>query len=288
MAQLANSIYLANGTSRDDLLVVQGRILENIQAQYQYRNFLNTEYIDEPVKGGSVKIKRFKNPVSQNYGTARTAGAANKLINTISEIKVDTDKEITEEMNAKDKNLYFEQGGVAFLNSRLNAYVLAMGLELEKAYYVGLQNAATANGFVTLSGGANIREQILILIRALEAKRIPGYIEGVDRSEMVVTVAPEFFDSLESVMATLPNPRNGGQNARFFGNVEITPATRQGFDAIIQYRGAIAQPVVMDDFKVDGIELSNDVYAYLSYYYGTGAILSDLVLGGAISGTISA
>lgn len=286
--QKANSVYLGDGVTLDDLMVVYGRILDNVQANFQYRSFLNTEYIDEPVRGGTVKVRKFKNPTSQAYGTARAAREANKLIKNEAEIKVDTDREITEELNGKDKILYTEEGGVALLTAREQAYANAMGLELETAYYTKLQQTAVANGLVNLSAGATTKAKLAILIRALESKTVDGYINGVNRADMVLSLAPQWFDDLEDEIATLPNPRNGGANAQFFHGVEIIPAIRQGFDAVVQYRGAMAQPVALDDFKVDGIELSNDIYAYMSYYFGTGAVLPDLVLAGALDSGISA
>lgn len=285
--QKANNVVKADGVSLDDLLVSYGRIQGTIAAQFVFRQLVNTNYTDEPVKGGTVFVRRMRSSISKPYGTARTNQEGDKAQNNGTDVKIDTDREISEEINGKDKRLYFEEGGAAYLKSRESDYAITIAEELEKAYFVALQQAAQANGLVNVSGASTTEDKISLLIQALE-KIENQNVKGVDRSNMVLTLAPAWYDALEKHTQTLPNPLNGGVNARYFRRVEILPATRQGYDAVVQFRGSVAQPVVFDKFKIDEPDFSNDIYAFMSYYFGTKAVMPDLVLAAALDSGISA
>lgn len=279
----ANSVLTADGITKDDLMLQYGQIQDRIAAGFVYRDLVNTNYINEPVKGGTVKVRRMKASTSQPYGTARTAGQGSKLQNNFAKIEVDTDREIAEEMDAKDIKLYEAEGGLALLQSRQADFALSMGIELEKAYFTRLQQVAQANGLVDVSGGSDIQDRLSILIEALEAVENDN-VSNVDRAFMVLTLKPSLYDALEKVVTTFNNPVTGRTDARAFRRVEVRPAVRQQYDAIVQVVGSIAQPVVMDEFYIAKPDLSNDKYAYMSYYFGTDPVMSDLVLAADIDG----
>jgi len=285
--QSANSVVTSDGVTKDDLLLSYGAIQGTIASRFVYRDLVNTNYANDPVKGGTVKVRRMASSVSQAYGTARTAGSANDLQNNYSLINIDTDREFAEEMDAKDVKLYLEEGGATILRARENDYAIGMGVEMEKAYFTKLQQTATANGLVDLSGESTTLEKLYLLIRTLEAVENDN-VANVDREMMVLTLSPEWYDAVEQATTQYENPITGRADARFLGGVEVRKAVRQGFDAIVQVVGSLAQPVAMDTFRVEKPELSNDMYAYMSYYYGTGTVMSDLVFAGALDGDISA
>lgn len=285
--QKATSVVISDGVTKDDLLLQYGKIQDVIAAQFVYRDLVNTNYLNDPIKGGTVKVRRMKTATSQAYGTARTAGEANKLQNNYSKVEVDTDRELAEELSAKDIKLWQEEGALAILEGRREIFGLSMGVELEKAYFTKLQQTAVANSLVDVSGGSDIQDKLSLLIEHLEAIENDN-VHNVDRSMMVLTVAPKWFDALEKVVTTFNNPITGRTDAKAFRGVEIRPAVRQGFDAIVQVVGSLAQPVVMDEFSIDKPDFSNDKYAYMSYYYGTGAVMSDLVFACALDSDISA
>ena len=282
--QLATSVNYQNSSTKDDLLVTYGKIQGSIVAQFISQKYKNTNYTDTPTRGGTVKVKRFNMSTSQAYGTARAAAAANKLTNNGVDVKIDTDKEIAEEMSAKDRKLYME-GADTFLQSREADYALSRGVTLETAYFVQLQTEATTFDTSPYTDSDPVKQIILkieALIRKLEVVN-NNNVKGVDRSSMLLTLAPEFFDALEKHVQTLPNPFNGGVDAKFFRRVLVEPAVRQGVDAVVQVMGSVAQPVVMGNFKVAEAEFSADEYAYLPYFFGTKAVMPDLIFKAALS-----
>jgi hypothetical protein len=285
--QPAKNVVIGDGVTADDLMLQYGAIQGEIAGRFTYRDLVNTNYLTEPVKGGTVEVARLAMANSQDYGTARTAGSGNKIENNSADIKIDKDQEFAEEMNAKDLRLWNKLGDVAVLENRRSSFALSMGIELENAYYTKLQQTAVAAGLVDLSSASDIQDKLSLLIQTLEAVK-NNNVDRVDRELMVLTLASKWYDSLEKVLTTLENPISGRTDAVAFRGVEVRRATRQGFDAIIQVIGSIAQPVVFDEFYVAKPELSNDKYAYMSYYYGTGAVMGDLVFAGALDTDISA
>lgn len=285
--QKARDVLASDGVTLDDLLIVYGRIQSTIYADFVFRQLVNTNYTDEPVRGGTVRVRRMKSAVSQDYGTARAAGEGNSQENNGVDVKVDTDKEIAEEVQGKDKQLYFEEGALAYLNTREMDYAIEMANTLEEAYFNELQLTASEAGLVTVSGGSDTKDKLSILIRELESVSNEN-VKNVNVRDMVLTLAPEWYDELEDYLVTLANPFGGGQDVKSFRGVPVLRAVRQDFDAIVQHRGALAQPVVMDKFKIGEIPHSNDIEAYMSYYFGTEAVMPDLVLACALDEDISA
>jgi hypothetical protein len=282
--QKATSVLSSDGVTKDDLMVAYGEIQGTIAAAFVSIGLRNTNYTDTPTRGGTVHVKRMKSSVSQDYGTARAAAAANNAQNNGVDVKIDTDKEIAEEMSAKDIALYQEVGGVEYLRSRQADFGISMGEVLENDYFLKLQTDATT---VDVSGASTLVDKLELLIQTIEGVENDN-VKKVDRSMLVLTLAPAHFDDLEAHVQSLPNPRNGGVNADFFRRVEVIPAVRQGVDAIIQVRGAVAQPVVMGNFKVNEAEFSADWYAYLPYFFGTKVVMPDLAFKAALVGDISA
>lgn len=271
--QATTSVNYGNSSTRDELMITYGEIQGSIVAGFISQQFKNTNYAETPVRGGTVKVKRFKSSTSQSYGTARAALAANKIQNNGVDVKIDTDKEIAEEMSKKDMELYMD-GANTLLQSRQSDFVLQMGVTLENAYFLELQTAATTFDSSPYTG---IVDRLTALIEALEGIT-NDHVQKVDRSLMVITLAPKHFDALDKEMQTLPNPLNGGANARYFRRVRIEPAVRQTVDAVIQVVGAVAQPVVMGEFEVEKAPFSADNYSFLPYFFGTKAIMPDLIL----------
>jgi hypothetical protein len=285
--QPANNVVISDGSTADDLMLQYGAIQGEIAARFTYRDLVNTNYLTDPVKGGTVEVARLAMANSQDYGTARSGGSGNKIQNNSVDIKIDQDQEFAEEMNAKDLRLWNKLGDIAVLENRRSSFALSMGIQLENAYYTLLQETAVANGLVDLSGESDVEDKLALLIRTLGAVENDN-VAKVDRELMILTLAPKWYDALEKELTGLNNPISGRTDAVAFRGVETRMASRQGFDAIVQVVGSVAQPVVFDEFYVAKPELSNDKYAYMSYYYGTGAVMSDLVFAGALDADISA
>jgi len=277
--------YQSTGT-KDKLGLAYGQIEGTLIASALSQRLKNTNYIPERSsfkKAGTVAVRRFKNAVSQVYGTARAAGAGNVLQNNGVDVKIDTYREIAEEASAVDVAMYNNGSAAELLASRSGAFAAAMAVELDNAYFVQLQTAAST---VDLSSKTAIQDKVLLLVRTLEDVSNEN-VDKVERSNMVITIHPKFWDDLKSYIDTLPNPVAGGVAITSFHGVEILAAPRQDVDICIQYRGAVAQPVVLGEFKVFVPEFSEDNAAFMSYFYGTKAIMPDLCMKAALEGTIS-
>ena len=95
-----------DANTADKLAEIQGFVIDTIQKNAVSEKMKNTEYSGDP-NTGSVEIDRFKNAQVDDYGTARTAGAGKKILNTGKvTININEDKEIVEEIAKKDVKLY--------------------------------------------------------------------------------------------------------------------------------------------------------------------------------------
>jgi hypothetical protein len=285
--QKATSVLYSDGVTLDDLLIQYGAIQGEIFANYQYMQWVNRDYIDgDAIQGGTIRVRRIAMSASQTYGTARAAKSGTALRNNGVDVKIDTDREVINELSAKDKALYTGGNTLQLLTDRRASFARAIGSDLEASYYNTLMNAATANGLVTVSGGSTTVDKVLILVRTLEAITNTN-VDRVPREMMLLTLAPEWYDAMEQYMVTLNNP--SGNNLKTLHRVQVEVGTRQGFDAIVQVKGAVAQPLVMsEEFELGKWQGSADYYAYLPYFYGTKAVMPELVLACALDEDISA
>jgi hypothetical protein len=280
--QPARAIYYQNTVDKDDLAVQYGSVKGTVFAKFISQQYKNTDYLGgEAIRGGTIKVRRFKSSAVQAYGTARSAAAGNKVVNYGVDVLIDTDKELAEELTGKDLALYNAGGLGDLFASRKSDYAIAIGEALETDYFLKLQTAAAV---VDLSASTTIQAKVMQLIQYLES-RTGNNVKKVDREDMVLMLSPEFYDNLAIYLLTLPNPREGGADIKTFMGVETVRAVRQGVDCTIQHRGSVAQPVVLGEARVEQLPLSDEKALYLPFYFGTKVVMPDLVfkaiLGGA-------
>lgn len=285
--QDALSITYKNASDKDKLAVVYGAMLDNIAAGWDFADLVNRNYSEGSnlIKGGTVSVKRMKYATSKAYGTARTAGHGDKLQNNGVDIKINTDREIVEEIENKDLRLYTGEGAAALLASRSASHEVSMMVELDDAYFVALQTAAETFDTSPFSG-SDALETIIAKFEAIVRKleRVSNdNVKGVPRNMIVATLAPEYFDAIEKYTQKLPNPLNGGVEARYFRRVEVRPALRQDVDIVVQARGSMGMPLVVDNYSVNKIPLSNAYADELYYSYGVEAVQPDTIFKGSLS-----
>ena len=120
-----------DANTADKLAEIQGFVIESIQKGAVSEKMKNTEYSDNPTTG-SIEIDRFKNAQVDDYGTARAAGAGNKILNTGKiTINIDEDKEIVEEIAKKDVKLY---SIVSIMDKRKKNQALRMIADLDTRF----------------------------------------------------------------------------------------------------------------------------------------------------------
>ena len=131
----------------------------------------------------------------------------------------------------------------------------------------------------------DIQNIVESMIQTLETTK-NDYVDGVDRSMMDLVLTPAKYGELRLYLDTQSNP-NVDTAAEEFGlyhGVRVYSCTRMPADgsnitnALLMVRGAIAQPVVVNQYGApEKIPLSNDYAVSLFYDYGTKALTSDLI-----------
>lgn len=263
----ALNIYI-NDNDKDKLAETYGEVIEAIQKEAISEQIKNKNYSGDPATG-SVEIDRFKNATVDDLGTARTGGKGKALKNTGKvTVNVDTDKEIVEELAKKDVRLY---GLPAMAEKRKVNHKKRMIAYLDNEFFA----KAEAEGTSTNVAGTTIAEKLEALIVAVETTQ-NDWVDGVDRDMLVLTVKPTIYSQLLNYIDSVPNSVNGLAD-EYFHKVRIFSNHRQTKDAICMIDGAIAQPVVTDQYDAEKIPLSNDIALELFFSKGTKAVMPDLI-----------
>ena len=275
-----NAISLLSAESTPATLEeIYGLVIENVQKSTLATALKSQMYTGNPA-AGSVEFKRFVNSSSKAYGTARTAGKGDKVTAPPTTVNLSTHKEIVEEVAKFDIDTF----GVAdIMRRRADNHVLSMSAELDRAFFTEANTSGTA--FTPASGVTDIQNIVESMIQTLETTK-NDYVDGVDRSMMDLVLTPAKYGELRLYLDTQSNP-NVDTAAEEFGlyhGVRVYSCTRMPADgsnitnALLMVRGAIAQPVVVNQYGApEKIPLSNDYAVSLFYDYGTKALTSDLI-----------
>ena len=132
------------------------------------------------------------------------------------------------------------------------------------------------------------------MIQTLETVH-SDYVDGVDRSMMDLVLTPAKYGLLRTFLDTQSNPNvdTAGEEFGMYHGVRVYSCTRMPVttetveetktkttvtDALLMVRGAVAQPVVVNQYgDPEKIQLSNDYAVSLFYDYGTKALTPDLI-----------
>jgi len=210
--------------------------------------------------------------------SAENAGKGDAQKNNGVILNLDTEKEIVEDLSPKDVKFY---GIPDLIGKRKNAFVKALAVFLDKVFFAKAVEEGTE---VALSGYSSIEEKVEAMILAVETVENSN-VEGVDRSDIVVSLKPASYAKFISKCDTLANPYNGGVNGKFYHDVEIVSNVRQTKDVVSMARGSVAlQTAMLTD---TGIEVRNPVYnpkkaLVMFFMYGVKVIMPDLVFYGDI------
>lgn len=261
-----------NGTTADKLAESYGKVIDSIQKGAISEKIKNTDYSGDPTTG-SVEVNRFNNAAANNYGTARTAGAGDKLTNGGKvTINLNQDKEIIEEIEAKDVALF----GVGDIIARRSSnHGLRMIADLDRAYFTALEGAASA---VTLPTGVTAIEDVVEAMIQSISTVTNNYVDGVDREMIVLTLNPTAYGKLRNhIDKVLVVNDAGEEEVAMFHGVRVFENTRQTSAIIATIFGSAAQPVLVNEYADEKVNLSNAHAVELFYSYGTGVVTPDLV-----------
>ena len=261
-----------NGTTADKLAESYGKVIDSIQKGAISEKIKNTDYSGDPTTG-SVEVNRFNNAAANAYGTARTAGEGSKLVNGGKvTINLNQDKEIIEEIEAKDVALF---GVGDIIARRSNNHGLRMIADLDRAYFGALETAATA---VTLPTGVTAIEDVVEAMIQSISTVTNDYVDGVDRKMIVLTLNPTAYGKLRNhIDKVLVVNDAGEEEVAMFHGVRVFENTRQTSAIIATIFGSAAQPVLVNEYADEKVNLSNAHAVELFYSYGTGVVTPDLV-----------
>lgn len=263
---------ISSGANKDKLKEVLGEIIQNIQKKAISEGIKNKKYSGD-IKAGSIKVARFTNVESKDYGTARAASKGTQFDNKGKvTINLDKHKEIVEEFNKNDIETI---GYNAIIDSKKSGQTNTLIRELDRAFFV---EAETVGTDVVVTSATELVEKVEMLIQALETTK-NEYVDGVNREDMTLTLSPTLYGKLRNYIDKIANANvdSAKEEIEMFHGVKVESNMRQTAEAIIMVNGAIAQPVNIYNYGTDRIPLSNDYALTLFYDFGTKAITPDLI-----------
>ena len=269
-----NAISLLSGSSTPATLQeIYGMVIENVQKSTLSTALKSQNYTGNPA-AGSVEFKRFVNSAPKDYGTARTAGKGDKVVAPPITVNLNQHKEIVEEVAKFDIDSF----GVAnIMRRRADNHVTSMGAELDRNFFTAAANEATSFN----PEATTLQEIVEEMIQTLESVK-NDYTDGVDRSMMDLVLSPAQYGKLRTFLDAQSNTNvdTAGEEFGMYHGVRIYSCTRlpEGINGLLMIRGAVAQPVVVNQYSnPEKIPLSNDYAVSLFYDYGTKALTPDLI-----------
>ena len=273
MAKIESLNILLDPTGKDYLAELSGKVIENIQKETLSYKYKNKDLSGDPVSG-TVEARRFANANSADYGTARTAGKGSAVKAKPVTVAIDQDKEIVEELEKKDVRLYSVD---QVLERRSANHVLTVASALDRAFFSTAATAATA---VNVHGIDDISDVLETVIQACENVK-NEYVDGVPRDMMGLILSTKYYGKVRNDLDKKSRSNADTSQEEFYAwhGVECNSCTRlpEGCDIMLMVKGAVAQPVMMDQYTAEKIPLSDAIAVELFYNYGTKAVTPDLI-----------
>lgn len=275
MARTKAISLIQNGATKVELAELSGLVIQNIQKDTLASGLKSQSYTGNPASG-SVEYRRFKNSVSQDYGTARAAGKGTALTVPPTTVNLNTHKEIVEEAAKFDLDTF---GVGNIMARRADNHVDTVAAEFDTAFFKAAFDEGTA--FTAPAGVTDPGKIIEALIQTLETVK-NDYVRGVPRNIMRLVLSPAFYGDMRDYLDKTVHNANvdtAAEDFTTFHGVRVyssvfLPANAK---AVIMIDGAIAQPAVIYPYKdPEKIPLSNDYGVSMFYDFGTKVLTPDL------------
>lgn len=270
--QKAISLLQAAAT-KADLKEIYGIVIDNVQKDTLSSGLKSQAYTGNPA-AGSVEFKRFTNSTARTYGTARAAAKGDAITVPPVTVNLDTHKEIVEEVAKFDLDTF---GAASIMARRAANHIDTMVSDLDIAFFAAAGTAATA---VTPTGttAAEKLEEAVITLETVNN----DHVRGVPRNMIVAVVTPLFYSQMRTALDSLPNSNvdTAAEEFAMYHGVRVYNGLNlpTGVDAIVMAAGAVAQPVITNQYgEPEKIPMSNDFASALFYDYGTKALTPDLI-----------
>lgn len=264
-------VLQTDATAKDKLAEEYGKVLKNLQGKMISSILKNNDLSGNPTSG-TVEAKRFVNAQAQNYGTARGHGYADKVEALPVVVALNTNKEFIEEVEEKDLQTYGVNGLIA---RRTANQENGMKRLLERAFFAEAVNEGTE--FTTVS--TDIKDIFEEAIQSIETTN-NDFVDGVERDLISIVCSPEYYGKIRTYLDA--GNANVKTNVAEFGsyhgvNVFSSTYLPSGVDFVIMVNGAVAQPVLPSIYNPSKIELSDATAFGIFLYYGTKAVMPDLI-----------
>lgn len=274
MARIESLNILTTDTGKEYLSELYGRVIEGVMKRLVSTDMKNVDLSGDPVSG-TVEAKRFVNATPQDYGTARTAGKGNAVKASTVTVAIDNDKEIVEELEQKDVRLYGVDG---VLDLRAGNHILRMASALDTAFFTTAAAAATEVE-VDLAAGA-IEDILEAVIQECENTQ-NNFVDGVPREMMHLVMNTAYYGKVRNNLdkQTRANVDTAAEEFYTWHGVDTKSSVHLPTDCpfLLMVTGAVAQPVMADQYTAEKIPLSEAYGVELFYHYGTKAVMPDLI-----------
>lgn len=279
MARIEALSILLESTGKEFLAELYGKTIENVMKGLVSSTMKNQDLSGNPTSG-SVEAKRFVNAKSQKYGTARQGGKGNAVKVKPVVVAITEDSEIVEEIENKDIQLYGVDG---LLNRRASNHVLRMASELDTEFFKVAADNATA---VETEAGLSVEEELEAVIQECENTQ-NDFVDGVPREMMHLVLNTAYYGKVRNALDKTSRANVDSTAEEFYAwhGVECKSCTHLPKDVkyILMVTGAVAQPIMANQYTAEKIPLSEAFGVSLFYHYGTACVMPDLIFKGVIA-----
>ena len=272
----ALSIELRSSVGKDKLAEEYGKVIETVMANTLSTRLKNTNLSGDPTSG-SVEAKRWTNVSGNAYGTARTAGAGQKIKVDPVVIQINDDTEYLSEVEEKDLKMYGVSG---LIERRMAEHGKGLENELETKFFAEAVQQGTS---FSPTGTPSIEDEIEEAIQTIETTK-NNYVRGIPRTMINVVMSPLYYGKLRNKINSIPNSNGLGQvksyeegifnNVKVFSNVFLP----SGVNYVVMVDGSVAQPVHTSTYAPSKVEFSDATAFGLFAYKGTKAVTPDLII----------
>ena len=256
----------------DNLAETLDGVVENIQTSAVSEALKAKNGSGDPTTG-SVEYKRFANAQLKNKGTARTAGAGEKVKAKPVIINLDDDKEIIEELQLKDVKLYgidgmaekrkknFKDRVRAYLDRKFFSYASEVGTKVERGI---------------LTEASDIIDAMIVKAKNTSS----DFIDGIDAEDLALVVNGTFRKALKNKLDELPNgtsPENGAIG--MYDSLVTYESNRlpEGVNCFVMLKESIAFPNYLSDYDAEKIPFDDAIALETFLYNGIGALAEEAI-----------
>jgi len=273
MARTNAISLIESGQLAAELSELYGYVIDNVMKNTLSSTLKSQAYTGNPA-AGSVEFRRFANAIAKNYGTARAAGAGDKITVPHVTVNLNQHKEIVEEVAGFD----IESFGVGnIIARRVDNHAKVLEANLDTAFFADAVSEGTAATLTAETVADKIEEAIQLVENTKN-----DFVTGVPRNLINVVLSPSAYGQCRNEIdkAFNPNIDTAAEEIGTFHGVRVYSSVYlpDGTDGIVIADESIALPVITTPYTApEKIQLSNDYAVSLFYDYGVKALTPDLI-----------